>query len=70
MAKLPDTTVKIIFDLQRQLLARIDEATATQAIVFERFGENEARLELNQLQNSRERNIFLLSALHAPVKSS
>ncbi len=47
MAKLPDATVTIIFDLQRQLLKRIDEATATEAIVFGRFGENEARLELD-----------------------
>ncbi len=55
MAKLPETTVKIIFDLQRQLLERINEATATEAIVFGRFGENETTLELDQLQNSRER---------------
>lgn len=49
MAKLKDSTVKIIFDLQRQLLERIDQATATEAIVFERFGENEARLELGSV---------------------
>ncbi len=55
MAKLPKETVTIIFDLQRQLLDRIDEATATEAIVFEQFGENQARLELEQLQNARER---------------
>lgn len=64
MAKLPDTTVKIIFDLQRRLLQRIDEATATQAIVFERFGENEVRLELDQLQNSRERTTSSDSRLY------
>ncbi len=44
MAKLPDTTVTIIFDLQRQLLERINEATATEAIIFEQFGENEETL--------------------------
>ena len=64
MAKLKDSTVKIIFDLQRQLLERIDEATATEAIVFERFGENEARLELSQLQNSRERTTSSYSRLY------
>ncbi len=64
MAKLDDATIKIIFDLQRQLLERIDEATATEAIVFERFGENEARLELDQLQNSRERTTSSYSRLY------
>ncbi len=64
MAKLDDATIKIIFDLQRQLLERIDEATATEAIVFERFGENEARLELNQLQNSTERTTSSYSRLY------
>lgn len=55
MARLPEATVKIIFDLQKQLLERIDEATATEAIVFERIGEYEARFELEQLQNAKER---------------
>lgn len=56
MAKLPETTIKIIFDLQRQLLERIDEATATEVVIFERFGENEATIpELEQLQQVRER---------------
>lgn len=56
MAKLPETTIKIIFDLQRHLLERIDEATATEVVIFERFGENEATIpELEQLQQVRER---------------
>lgn len=55
MAKLPEATITIIFNLQKQLLDRIDEATATEAIVFEQFGENRARLELEQLQNAKER---------------
>lgn len=41
MAKLPDETITTIFNLQRRLLIRIDEATATEAIIFERFGEIE-----------------------------
>lgn len=56
MAKLPETTVRIIFDLQRQLLERIDEATATEAVIFEQFGENEETIaELEQLQKVRQR---------------
>lgn len=56
MAKLPEATITIIFDLQKQLLDRIDEATATEAIVFEQFGETEETMpELEQLQNIRER---------------
>lgn len=56
MAKLPEATVKIIFDLQGQLLERIDKATATEVVIFERFGENEATIpELEQLQQIRER---------------
>lgn len=55
MAKIPEATVQVIFDLQRKLLERIDEATATEVIVFEQFGEDRARLELEQLQNAKER---------------
>ncbi len=65
MAKLPDTTVKIVFDLQRRLLERIDEATATEVVIFERFGENEATiLELEQLQKVRERATSSYSRLY------
>lgn len=56
MAKLPDETITTILNLQRRLLERIDEATATEAIIFEQFGEIEEILfELEQLQNVRER---------------
>ncbi len=56
MAKLPEETITIIFNLQRRLLERIDEATATEATIFERFGEAEETIpELEQLQNVRER---------------
>ncbi len=65
MAKLSEATVKIIFDLQRQLLERIDEATATEVVIFEQFGENEATiLELEQLQKVRERATSSYSRLY------
>ncbi|GEM_PF-2711357 len=34
MAKLPEETSTTIFNLQRRLLQRIDEATATALIIF------------------------------------
>ena len=65
MAKLKDATVKIIFDLQGQLLNRIDDATATEAIIFEQFGEIEETLpELEQLHKVRERAISSYSRLY------
>ena len=65
MAKLKDSTVKIIFDLLRQLLERIDEATATEVIIFKQFGENEETIpELEQLQTVRERATTSYSRLH------
>lgn len=66
MAKLPDETITTIFNLQRRLLERIDEATATEAIIFERFGEIEETIpELEQLQNVRERATSSYSRLYA-----
>ncbi|KJH73423.1 hypothetical protein [Aliterella atlantica] len=63
MAKLPAETVTIIFDLQKQLLDRIDEAT--EATIFERFGEIEETMpELAQLQNIRERATSSYSRLY------
>jgi hypothetical protein len=42
--------------LQRQLLERLDEATKTEFIIFEQFGETEDTIpELGELQNLRER---------------
>ena len=42
--------------MQRQLLERIDEATATEFTLSEEFGETSATIEyFEQLQNSRER---------------
>lgn len=52
---LPEETLSIIFNLEKRLLQRINEATATEAILFTQFGEAETILELEQLQNVRER---------------
>ncbi len=65
MAKLPQETITTIFNLQRRLLKRIDEATATEAVIFEEFGEVEIILaELEQLQNVRERAKSSYSGLY------
>ena len=65
MAKLPDETITIVFNLQRRMLKRIDEATATEAAIFEQFGETEETIpELEQLQNVRERATSSYSRLY------
>lgn len=56
MAKLLPETLTNIFQLQRRLIELIDEASATEIMLFERFGETEATLiELEELQITRER---------------
>lgn len=56
MAKLPDELLTTIFSLQRQLLERIDEATATEFALLELYGETEETIDyFEQLQNARER---------------
>ncbi len=56
MAKLSDETLTTVFNLQKQFLESIDAATATEFIIFERFGEIEETIpELNELQNIKER---------------
>lgn len=66
MAKLPDEILTIIFTLQRQLVESINEAAATESMIFEQFGETEVTLPvLEQLQNVRERLIGPYSRLSA-----
>lgn len=56
MANLPDTTITNVLDLQRRLLKIINEATPVGFIILEQYGETETTLlDLEQLQNSRER---------------
>ncbi len=65
MAKLPDQTLSRIFYLQRRLVELINEAKATEFVLLERFGENEATLpELDQMHNSVERLTVPYSRLH------
>ena len=66
MAELPDETLTIIFTLQRQLIESLNEAAATETIIFEQFGETEVTLPvLEQLQNVRERLLGPYSRLSA-----
>ncbi len=66
MAKLSDEILTIIFSLQRQLLEGIDEAAATESMIFEQFGETEVTLPvLEQLHNVRERLMEPYSRLSA-----
>ncbi|WP_228055158.1 hypothetical protein [Gloeocapsopsis crepidinum] len=51
MAKLPNATLVVIFNLQIQLLEQIDEATAVEFALFEHFGEEETIPELNEIRN-------------------
>ena len=56
MAKLSEEVLTIVLNLQRQLLKRIDEVTATEFVIFEQFGEVEGTIEyFRQLQNAQER---------------
>jgi hypothetical protein len=56
MAKLPDTTLSLIFTLQRQLVEGLDEAASVETAILELLGETELTLPiLEQLQNVRER---------------
>ncbi len=65
MAKLPDEIITIIF-IQRQIVEGVNEAAATESMIFEQFGETEATLPvLEQLQNVRERLIGPYSRLSA-----
>jgi hypothetical protein len=56
MAKLPEQTLTIILNLQRQFFRGIDEATALELMLTQEFGETEAsESDLEQLQNIRQR---------------
>ena len=56
MANLPEKTLIEIFNLQKQLFKIINEATAADFNLVERYGETSASLpELEELQNIRER---------------
>jgi hypothetical protein len=56
MAKLSSEILTKIFELEKQLIEGIDEVAATEAIIFELYGETSFTLPvLEQLQNLKER---------------
>ena len=56
MVLLPEDTLDTVFNLQRQLLQRINEAAATELAIFEQFGETpETLTSLKEVQKVRER---------------
>lgn len=56
MAKLPQETLTTIFNLQRQFVEMIDQATAAESTLLEYFGETQETIpELDQLQNVKQR---------------
>jgi hypothetical protein len=65
MAKLPNELLTTIFTLQRQLAEGIEEVSATEWELFDRYGETEATIsELEELQNARERLNGSYARLH------
>lgn len=74
MAKLSEETLTMTFQLLRQLADAIELASATEWILFDRYGETLRTIgELEELQNARERlnqsytrlNTLLLKILEA-----
>jgi hypothetical protein len=64
MAKLPNTTISSIFELQRRLIDTLDSVTDAEFKLFERYGETVATIpELNELQNTKETLISFYSRL-------
>ena len=56
MVRLTDEVIINVLNLQRQLLERIDEATATLFILLEQYDETDETIpELDELQSIRER---------------
>ena len=56
MAKLSNEILTTIFALQKQLIEGNDDVAATEAIIFEYYGETSLTLPvLEQLQNLKER---------------
>jgi len=56
MAKLPEEILSNIFNLERQLLESINEATEVEFIILEQVGETQDTIDyFEQLQNAKER---------------
>lgn len=55
MAKLPDETTETMWSLKRQLLDIVNEATAAEAMLFNRYGETtETIIVLDELKSVAE----------------
>jgi hypothetical protein len=66
MAKLTNETLTVIFNLLRQLAEAVEDASATEWLLFERFGETERTIaELDELQSARERQRVSYSRLYS-----
>lgn len=56
MAKLPEETTQTVLSLKQQLLDTVDEATAAEFVLFERFGETNRNIRyLDELKSVAER---------------
>ncbi len=64
MARLPNTTISSIFELQHRLIDTLDSVTDAEFKLFEQHGETVATIpELNELQNTKESLISFYSRL-------
>lgn len=68
MAKLSDEVLTQIFQLLRSLAEGIEEASATEWLLFSRYGENNETVpELEELQSTRERLTVPYSRLNTLI---
>lgn len=69
MAKLPEAIILKVLHLQRQLLERIDDATATEFAIEQQFGETDETVDyFAQLQNAKERADSYYSRLYITLR--
>ncbi|MFB2839266.1 MULTISPECIES: hypothetical protein [Floridanema] len=66
MAKLPRETTETVLNLKRQLIDILDEATATEFVIFESFGETDETLPfLDEMKSVAEQATSRFSQLSA-----
>lgn len=69
MAKLLEEILSNIFNLERRLLASINEATEMEFIILEQVGELEDAIDyFEQLQNAKERADFYYVRLSTALR--
>lgn len=65
MAGLPEEITNIVLELLKELLIIINEATATNYIILETYGETETTIiALDDLDNAKDRAYIYYSRLH------